>query len=147
MGNADRRIGFVDVLAASAGGAESIDAQIRRIDHDLTDFIRFRHHRHRACRGVNAALGFGHRHALHAMAAGFEFQFRISAVADDARDDLAVTTEVRRAFRNDLHLPALALGVTRVHAEQFRRKQRGLVAAGTGTHFKKDVAFIIGIPR
>ena len=35
MGDADRGFGFIDVLAAGAAGAESIDTQVDRIDLDL----------------------------------------------------------------------------------------------------------------
>ena len=41
-------------------------------------------------RGVDAALGFGFRHPLHAVGAGLELQPRIGALADDARDDFLV---------------------------------------------------------
>jgi hypothetical protein len=54
----------------------------------VLQFVGLGHHRHGAGRGVDAALGFGHRHALHAVAAGLELELRIGAVAFDARDDL-----------------------------------------------------------
>ena len=98
MGDADGGIGFVDVLAAGTRCAEGVDAQLRRIEHDFGDFVGLGHHRDGAGRGVDAALGFGDRHALHAMAAGFELEFGIRALADDAGDDFAVTAEVRRDF-------------------------------------------------
>ena len=39
MGDANRRVGLVDVLAAGAGGAIGIDAQIRRIQVDGFDLL------------------------------------------------------------------------------------------------------------
>jgi hypothetical protein len=45
--------------------------------------------RHRRGGGVDAALRFGFRHALHAVRARFELELRIRAAAFDARDDFA----------------------------------------------------------
>ena len=39
------------------------------VDFDFFGFVRLRHDRHRAGAGVYSALGFGLRHALHAVAA------------------------------------------------------------------------------
>ena len=83
MRNAHGGIGLVDVLAACTGGAEGIDAQLRRIEHDVFDRVGFRHHGHGAGAGVNAALCLGRRNALHAMAARLELQFRVDAQPDD----------------------------------------------------------------
>ena len=104
-------------------------------------------HRHGAGRGVDAALRFGGRHALHAVAAGLELELRIGALADDARDDFLVAAHLARAFRHDLDLPALALGVARVHAEQVAGEQRRFVAAGAGADFEEDVALVVGVFR
>ena len=90
VGDAHRRVGLVDVLAAGAGGAEGVDAQVGRVEIDVLDLVDFRHHRHGARRGVDAALGFGHRHALHTVAAGFELEPLIDTVAADAGDDWAM---------------------------------------------------------
>ena len=43
-----RRIGFVDVLAACAGRAVSVDAQIGRIDLDFKRVVDFRVNEHRS---------------------------------------------------------------------------------------------------
>ena len=61
MGDAHGRVGLVDVLAAGAGGAVGVDAQIGRIDVDLLDFLELREDRDRAGRGVDPALRFGRR--------------------------------------------------------------------------------------
>ena len=109
------------------------------------EFVRFRHHRDGAGGGVDAALGFGLRHALHAVAAGFELELGIGALADDAGDDFLVAAHFARAFRHDLDLPALALGIARVHAEQVAGEQRRFVAAGAGADFQEDVALVVGV--
>jgi methyl-accepting chemotaxis protein len=79
--DAHRRIGLVDVLTAGTRGTEGVDAQIGGLMSHFTDLIGFRHHGHRAGRGVDAALRFGHRHALHAMATGLELETRVHALA------------------------------------------------------------------
>ena len=101
--DAHGRIGLVDVLAARARRAKRVDAQVGGIDRDVGDRIGLRQHGDRARRRVDAALRLGLRHALHAMAAGFELELRIRAGADDARDDLACSrrdpTATRRRSR------------------------------------------------
>ena len=80
VGDADRRFGLVDVLAAGAAGAHGLDAQIVVLDLDV-DLLDLGQHRNRRRRGVDAALRFGIGHALHPMHAGFEFQFGERAAA------------------------------------------------------------------
>jgi len=68
-------------------------------------------------------------------------------MTDDTRNDFPVPAEVRNACRNDLHLPAPALGVARVHAEQIACKQCRFVTACAGANFKKDIAIVLGVLR
>ena len=51
-----------------------------------------------------------------------------------------VAAQLAGDSRHHLDLPALALGVARVHAEQVAGEQRRLVAAGAGADFEEDVA-------
>src|SRR5262249_13990073 len=67
--DADRRVGLVDVLAASAGGAERVDLEVGIAQLDVLDLVHFRQDRDGRRRGVDASLGLGLRHALHAMRA------------------------------------------------------------------------------
>ncbi len=145
--DAHGRIGLVDVLTAGSRGAEGIDAQIGRVEGDLVDLVGFRHDRHGARRGMDATLGFGLRDALHAMGAGLEFQARIDAGTDDAADDLAIAAEIRFAGRDDLDLPALALGIARIHAEEVAGEQRRFVAASAGADFENDALLVVGVAR
>ena len=117
MRDAHRRIGFVDVLAASTRCAKSVNAQLRWIDHHIDQFVGFRHYRDSARGSVYAPLRFGRRHALHAVPAGFKFEFGIGALAFNPGDDFAEATEIRIALGNDFNPPALALGITRVHTK------------------------------
>ncbi len=81
------------------------------------------------------------------MRAGLELQPRIRAAADDARDHFLVPAVLARIVGFDFHLPTLALGVARIHAEQVAGEDRGLVAAGAGAHFQEQVAFVARIAR
>ena len=85
--DADRRVGLVDVLAAGAGSAERIDLEVGRIQVDVLDLVHLGQDGDRCGRGMDSALRLGLGHALHAMRAGLELQFREYALAFDARDD------------------------------------------------------------
>ncbi len=79
----DGRGGLVDVLAAGAAGAEGVVAVVVGLEIDF-DVLRLGQHGHGGGRGVDAALGFGLGHALHAMAAAFVLQLAVDALAFDA---------------------------------------------------------------
>ena len=123
VGDAHGRIGLVDVLAAGAGGAVGVDAQVRRVDLDFLDLLELRQDRHRDGRGVDAALRFGGRHALHAVRAGLEFQPREDAAADDAADDFPVAAVLARTFaeRSRPASPALRRSASTCAAGRRRR--------------------------
>src|SRR6185437_2735101 len=113
--DADGGVRLVDVLAARAGGAESVDAQVRRIQLDLLDLVLFRQDGNGDRGGMNASLRLGGRHALHAMGARFEFQLRESASAGDARDDLFITAVLPGALVEDFYGESLGLRVAAIH--------------------------------
>ena len=72
----DGRGGLVDVLAAGAAGAKMSFAIVVGLDVDF-DVFRLGQHGDGGGRGVDAALGFGLGHALHAVAAAFVLQLAI----------------------------------------------------------------------
>src|SRR5207342_1271213 len=145
--DADRRFGLVDVLAARAGGAERVDLQVRRIHFDRHARRFFRDDRDGGGGGVDAPLRFGFRHALHAVRARFELEPGIRAAAFDARDDFLEAAMFAGIRRFDFDAPALAFGVTRIHAIQVAGEDRGFVAAGAGAHFQIQVAFVACVAR
>ncbi len=57
MGNADGRVGFVDVLAAGAAGAKGVDAQVFFVHIDINGVVDFRVDEHRGKRGVATFVG------------------------------------------------------------------------------------------
>ena len=48
---------------------------------------------------------------------------------------------------NELGLPAVALGVAAVHAEELGREERGLLAARAGADLDDDVLVVVGVAR
>src|SRR5471032_3531059 len=95
-----------------------------------------RQHRHGAGRGVDTALGFGFRHALHAMGAGLEFQLAIDMLTLDPGNDLFIAAVLTLVLREDFHSPATTLGVTRIHAKQVARENRRFITTGPGANLQ-----------
>ena len=145
MHHAHGRVGLVDVLAARAAGAKGVDAQIGRVEPDGLGLVGFGHHGHGAGAGVDAALGFGGGHALHAVAARFELQCAVNVVTFDAQHDFLVTPQLGRVFADDLDLPAHAVGVAHVHAREVARKQRRFITTRARPDFDKRVACVVGV--
>ncbi len=48
---------------------------------------------------------------------------------------------------DDLHAPATRFGIAAVHAEEIAGENRRFIAAGSGAHFDKTGALIVGIFR
>ena len=94
---------------------------------------------------MNAALGFGGGHALHAVAAGLKLKAGIGAFADHAADHFLVAAQIAFVFTDNLNLPALTFGVAQVHAQKVPGKKRGFVTTGARTDFQKDVAAVVGV--
>src|SRR6185437_6507860 len=117
----------------------------RGIDLHVGDVVRLGHHGHGRRGGVDAALRLGRGHALHAMAARLELEPGVRALAHDAGDDFLVAARLAGAFRHHLHLPAMALGEARVHAEEVAGEERALVAAGAGADLEEEVLLVVGI--
>ena len=118
-----------------------VDLQVRIVDGDV-DLLGLGQHRHGGGRGVDAAGGFRIGHALDAVDAALEFQAGEDVAALDLGDDFLVAAGRAFAFGHDLDLPALQVGVARIHAEQVAGEERRLVAAGAGANFE-DGALLV----
>src|SRR6185437_6124938 len=141
MREAHRRVRGVDVLAAGAGRAHRIDADVFGLDVDV-DLFDLGQYGDRRGGGVDAARRLGLGDALHAMHAGLVFEPRIGALARDVGDHFLVAAGVAVAGFHDAEFPALEVGIALVHAQQVAGEQRRLVAAGPGAHFQNDVLFV-----
>ena len=92
MGDAHGGISGVDRLAAGAGGAERVDANVLGLDLDV-DFLGLRENGDGDRRGVNAALGLRGGNALHAMHAALPLELGVDALAFDDGDHFLVTAD------------------------------------------------------
>ena len=106
MGDPHRAVGLVHVLAARARGAVDVDAQVAFVDLHV-DLLGFGQHRDGDGRGVDAALAFGRRHALHAVHAGFVFQPGEDVAAGDFGDAFLEAAKLGVAVFQDFEAPAL----------------------------------------
>ncbi len=96
---------------------------------------------------MDAALGLGGGHALHAVRAGLELEPRVHVLTGDAGDDFLVAAVFAGTLVHHFHFPAMVAGVIVVHAEQIAGENRRLVAAGGGADFEKDIAVVVRILR
>ncbi len=96
---------------------------------------------------MDAPLGFGFRHALHAVPAGFKLQLTVHAVAGNFGNHFFETAVFAFVGAHHLDTPAAAFRIAAVHAEQIAGKDRRLIAAGAGAHFEEAAALVIRIFR
>src|SRR4029453_12146997 len=146
MGQPHRGVGGVDTLAARTGGAIDVDLDILLVHLDV-DVLGFREHRHRHGGGVDAPARLGGGHALDAVHTALELEPAPGPAPLHQRHDFLEPAYPGGMAVHDLPLPALALRVLGVHAEQLGREEAGLVAARAGADLEEDVLLVVGIPR
>ena len=98
-----RRVGRVHALAAGTGRAVDVDLQVVVVDLDL-DLLGLGHHGDGRRRRVDASLGLGRRHALHAVRAALPLEDGVGAVALHREDDLLDAAALARARASSSHL-------------------------------------------
>src|SRR6266851_5425124 len=140
------RVRGVHGLAAGAGRAKGIDAQVFGFDFDV-DVVGFRQDRDGGRGRVNTALLFGGGNALDAVHAAFVLQLGINFVALNGGDDFFHSALRRRRAFEDFDFPALRFGVAGIHAEEIAGKKSGFVAAGARANFDDNALFVVGIFR
>ena len=90
---------------------------------------------------------FGDWDALYAMHARFVLETRVGALALHLEDDFLVPADAGLVLGKHFGLPAVLLGVARVHAEQIGRKEGRLVAARAGADLDDDILFVARVAR
>src|SRR6478609_6612759 len=143
----------VDGLAAGTRGAVDVDAQVVGVDLDV-DLFRLGRDEHTGGGGVDAALRLGGGHALHTALvlhpgpdALAGLGGAVAALGLHGDLDVLVAAELGLGGVDDLGLPADALGVAQVHAQQVAREQGGLVAAGARLDLQEHVLVVAGVTR
>ena len=146
VGDAHRRVGGVDVLAAGAGRPVGVDAHIGLADLDLDRIVDDRIDPDAGEGGVAARIAVIGRDAHQAVDARLGLQPAIGIVAlDQDGGGLDAGLFAVMDFQH-LDLEAAALGPARVHAQQHRRPVLALGAAGAGMDFEIGVVGV-GLAR
>ncbi len=91
---------------------------------------------------MDPAARFRLRHALHPVDAGLEFQSREDTAARYRCDDFLVAAGLALARRQHFDAPALARGVSLVHAEEIAGKEGCFRATRTGADFENRALFV-----
>jgi hypothetical protein len=81
------------------------------------------------------------------MDATLVLHFAVNALAFDQSDDFLEATDSGRTGGHDIHSPVLPFGISRIHAKHIGDKQPSFIAAGSGTNFENDIAFVVRILR
>ena len=141
----DRRGGLVDMLAAGAAGAEHLHFDILGAQIHVHG-LHFRQHRHGGRGGVDPSAGLGLRDPLDPVDAGLKFQPGIGPVAGDHKVRLLDAAQLGLVVVEQTHLPAPAVGVHGVHAEERVGEEGALLAADAAADFHDDVLVVVGVP-
>src|SRR4051812_16963614 len=96
---------------------------------------------------MDPSLLLGRWYALYAMHAALVLELGIDAVAFDDSDHFFKPADRRLGSREDLHFPALQLGIAGVHPENFCRKQCGFISPGSSADFEDHVLLVVRILR
>ena len=146
MGDADRRFGLVDVLAASPARAHGVNLEVTLVDDEIRLLGDWQHGDGRGG-SMNAPLGLGRRHALHPMHAAFELEASEDAAAGNFGHDFLESPRRPLAHRQNLDLPPLPLDIFGVHAEEITGKQGRFVPASAGSDLEDRAALVGGLLR
>ena len=139
VGDAHRRFGLVDVLAAGTGGTVHVGLQVGRVDVDVDAVIHFRRHEHRGEAGVAAVVRIERALAHQPVHADLGLQPAIGEIALDAEGGRLDAGHVAAGHFHQLGLPATALGPAQVHAQQDFGPVLGFGATGTGLDVDEGV--------
>ena len=146
MGQPDRRLGLVDVLAAGALGAHRVDTHVGFLDVDLDAVVDHRIDGHARERRVPPRVGIERRDAHQAVHAGLGLEPAIGVAALDLDGRRLDPGFFAGGLFEELDLVAVLLGPARVHAQQDVGPVLALGAAGAGMDL--EIAVVgIGLAR
>ena len=146
MGDAHRRIGGVDVLAAGAGSAVGVDPAIALVHLDIDAVVDHREHPDAGEGGVAPGIGIIGRDADQPVHPGFGLEPAIGAVALDENGGGLDAGLLAGMLLDELHLVAMRLRPAHIHAQQHAGPVLALGAAGAGMDL--DIAVIaVGLAR
>ncbi len=129
------------------GAALDVDPQVPGLVDVHLDLVGLGQHDDRRRARVDAAARLRRRHALDPVHAALELEPAVRTVAGDLEDRLLDPADARLVEAHEVRPEAVLEGVARVHPQQLRREQRGLLAAGAGPDLDDDVAIVVGVAR
>ena len=132
------------MLTARAGGTVDLHLHVLGPDVHLC-CLHLRQNGHGGRGGVDASAGFGLRHALDPVDAGFKFHPGVGARSVDHEVGLLHAAKLGLAVVQQLNRPALGGSVHRVHPEQAVGKQGALLAADAAADLHDDVLPVVGV--
>ena len=118
MGDSNRGIGLVDVLAPSTAGPVGVDAQVGGIDVDFDVVIDFRCHEDRGKGGVSTIPGIERRLANQTVNTGFRPQPAEGVVPSDMHGGTLDARHFARRALDEFALEPTRLTPAQIHAEQ-----------------------------
>src|SRR5690348_3242165 len=132
VGDAHRRLGLVDVLAAGTRRTVYVGLQVGRVDVDLDAVVHFRRNEYRGETGVPAVVRIERALAHQPVHADLGLQPAVGIVALDAERGGLDAGHVAAADFHQLGFPATVLAPAQVHAQQHFGPVLRLGAAGAG---------------
>ena len=117
MGEADRRVGPVDVLTPSTRCPKDIHLEIIIADLDLDLVVEFREYCDSTSACVDSTLTLCRRNPLDAMDAGLEFEPAIGPVSPYGADDFLIPPDITLGRREDLKAETALLRLAAVHSK------------------------------
>ena len=96
---------------------------------------------------MHAPAGFGLRHALDAVDAGFKLESRVRPVAADNKVSFLYTAQLRVVIVQKLHAVPPLFRIHRVHAVEVRGEQRALLPAHAAANFNDDILVVVRVAR
>ena len=146
VGEADRRLGLVDVLAPCPAGAHGIGAHVRLLDVDLDAVVDHRIDVDAGERGVAARVGIERRDAHQPVHAVLALEPAIGVAALDLHGRRLDAGLFAAGLLDPLDLVAVLLGPARVHAHEHVGPVLALGAAGAGMDLEVGVV-AVGLAR
>src|SRR5437867_4254954 len=80
---------------------------------------------------MNTTIGFGDGHTLYTVGTAFIFETLVSSLAVNDEGDIFNTSLAGFVDIQDFHLPASAIGIAAIHAEEFTGEEGRFIATGT----------------
>ena len=134
MGDANRGIGHIHMLASMPRCAENIDTEVILINLHI-HFLRFRKHGNRDCRSVYPTLCFSFRDPLHTVYTTLMLQTAVDLLTLYEKDNLFEPANTRHILAQDFRLPPFKLSIPCICSEKIGSKKGRLFSTCASPYF------------